>query len=259
MARTQKLVMLCAAVAVTAVPVFMHGRARGSDHADTPAIAANPSVDLTDVHVFPSPTNSNNVVLSMCVHPLITTAEAPTVAFDPNVLYQFKIDNVGDSTEHLVLQTTFTGSGPGQAVHVALGKPERVGIVSTSLSPDSVSGTLNTPFTTSSGIKVFAGVREDPFFFDLEQFFTIFPDRATPLTKVYDNTPDVPKAATWRAPGVAVDFLSSNHFNVLAIVAEMPKTMLTGSNGGKIGVWCTTSVLSTSKAAQAFTAHHAGR
>ena len=30
-------------------------------------------------------------------------------------------------------------------------------------------------------------------------------------------------------------------YNVLSIVIELPKTMLTGTNGKKIGVWCTTS------------------
>ena len=48
-------------------------QARGSDHADTPQIAAAPGTDLTDVFVFPSTSNPNNVVLAMTVHPLIPT------------------------------------------------------------------------------------------------------------------------------------------------------------------------------------------
>lgn len=257
MSLSRMKIALLTMVAVLAIPLVVHGRAHGSDHADTPAIAADPDVDLSDVHIFPSPTNPNNVVLSMCVHPLITTAQVSSVNFSPDVLYQFKIDNVGDFTEHLVLQATFTGAGAAQQVHIGFGKPASAGLVTTALTPDSVAGTFNTPFTTSNGIKVFAGVREDPFFFDLDQFFAILPDRATPITHVYSNSPDTPQATTWRNPGV--DFLSTNHFNVLAIVAEMPKSMLMGTNGGKIGVWCTTSILSTSRAAKILTAHQTGR
>ena len=39
-------------LALAIVPVALLTRARGSDHADTPAIAATPGADLTDVFVF---------------------------------------------------------------------------------------------------------------------------------------------------------------------------------------------------------------
>ena len=90
-------------------------------------------------------------------------------------------------------------------------------------------------------MKVFAGPREDPFFFDLEQFGNILPDRLVPPglkpapPAGQENTP---MAATWRAPGVAKDFLAN--FNVLALVVELPKARL---GGGKIRVWETTSVV----------------
>ena len=154
--------------------------ARGSDHADTPQIAASPGTDITDVFVFPSATNSNNVVLAMCVSPLIPTGG--TRAFDPTVLYQFKIDNTGDKVEDLVIQARFEGTGTSQKVIIAgPSAPSRTGTMSDALIPLTVTGTFNSTFSPNSGMQVFAGVREDPFFFDLEQFFTIFPDRATPI------------------------------------------------------------------------------
>ena len=85
------------------MPLSLLQIARGSDHADTPDNAANPGQDLTDVYVFPSPSDSNNVVLAMNVSPLITPAQIGTRRFDPNVLYQFKIDNTGDNIEDLVI------------------------------------------------------------------------------------------------------------------------------------------------------------
>ena len=214
-------------------------QARGSDHADTPQIAAAPGTDLTDVFVFPSPTNSNNVVLALCVSPLIPTGG--TRAFDPNVLYQFKIDNTGDNVEDLVIQARFEGVGTDQKVFISGPvAPPRTGTMSEATTPYSISGVFNTPFTPASGMQVFAGVREDPFFFDLEQFFTILPDRATPITgtAVPLAEANTPKATTWRAAGSAKDFLAG--FNVLSIVVELPKSALKGSSG-KIAVWCTTS------------------
>jgi hypothetical protein len=185
----------------------------------------------------------------MNVHPLIASGVTNKV-FDPTVLYQFKIANNlanGKSTtaqpvENLVIQAKFTGTGTNQTVQiVGPVAPTRTGAQSVFQTPDPTSGTINTVFTTSSGIKVFAGTREDPFFFDLEQFFKIFPDRAVPLGGPEPANPDQPQVTTFNPPGVATDFLKG--FNVLTVVLEMPRTMLTngGDGTGKIRLWCTTS------------------
>ena len=71
------------ALSIALIPLLVLTRARGSDHADTPAIAAAPGTDLTDVFVFPSPTNSSNVVLVMNVHPLIPTGQGLSVSLIP--------------------------------------------------------------------------------------------------------------------------------------------------------------------------------
>jgi hypothetical protein len=90
-----------------------------------------------------------------------------------------------------------------------------------------VAGTVGTAFAPGAGIRVFAGTREDPFFFDLERFFTIFPDRGVPtgLTQPPEN-PNQPMATTWRPAGEARDFLSAGGYNVLSIVVELPKSMV---------------------------------
>ncbi len=249
----RKAALFASALAI--VPVVLLSRARGSDHADTPAIAKTPGADLTDVFIFPSPNPAtpNNVVLVMCVHPLIpgVTAATPAPVFDPNVLYQFKIDNTGDFVEDKVIQAKFVGSDSNQKVQISFGTPTKLGTVTQQLSPDSVQGVYNQKFTTSNGMTVFAGPREDPFFFDLAQFLTILPDRASPLGSSFTNTsgstvstapadPDMPMAGAFRTPGQAKDFLKG--LNVLAIVVELPKSQLIGSGNGKINVWCTTSL-----------------
>src|SRR2546428_11961218 len=42
---------------------------------------------------------------------------ASTTFFDPNVLYQWKIDNNGDAVEDLVIQAFVTGTGGHQGMH----------------------------------------------------------------------------------------------------------------------------------------------
>lgn len=232
--------LIVAAAASVVMPLALIQIARCSDHADTPDNAAKPGQDLTDVYIFPSPSDSTKIVLAMNVSPLITPAQIGTRRFDPNVLYQFKIDNTGDNVEDLVIQARFKGNGSSQQCMISgPATPSETGTKSTWLTPDSNVGTFDSTFTLTNGAKVFCGTREDPFFFDLEQFFTILPDRAYPITHVAPADPNAPQSTTFRTPGI--DFLSNGSYNVLSIVVELPKTMLKGTNGDKIGVWCTTS------------------
>jgi hypothetical protein len=215
------------ALAVVAIPSIGVKMALGSDHADTPELAANPGQDISDVFMFPSPTNSQNVVLAMDVHPLIGTGQGTSTFFDPNVLYQFKIDNTGDGVEDLVIQVKANGNTGAQIFSVSGPiKPSITGTVSTIELADSVVGHYNQAFTTGNGMKVFCGPREDPFFFDLDQFFKIFPDRATPISGKPVSNPDAPQAVSWRPAGQAQDFLSAHQFNVLSIVVEVPRSLL---------------------------------
>lgn len=208
-------------------PIVLVGIGRASDHADTPEIASNPGTDISDVYLFPSPENPDNVVLVMNVRPLIAAGAGPSASFDPNVLYQFKIDNTGDGVEDKVIQAKFTGTGATQRVAISGPiRPSLTGRNSQQETPYTTTGQINTTFTPASGIKVFTGAREDPFFFDLEQFFTILPDRATPINGIPVSDPNVPKATSWRPAGTAVDFLSNGGFNVLSIVVELPKRSL---------------------------------
>jgi hypothetical protein len=196
----------------------------GSDHADTQENVGNPGQDLSDVYVFPSKENPNNVVFVMNVNPLI--GRGGTARFDPNVLYQFKIDTNKDNVEDLVMQAKFDDAAV-QGVRISGPvKPTSVGTTSNLEPFQPVSGTVGTTFTPAAGMKVFAGTREDSFFFDLEQFFTIFPDRGVPAGVTPPENPNQPMATSWRPAGEARDFLSAGGYNVLSIVIELPKSMI---------------------------------
>ena len=231
-------------IAAFIAPLAIIGTSHASDHADTPEIAANPGADLTDVYVFPDPGRSSKVVLAMNVHPLIAPKQGQKTYFDPNVLYQFKIDNNGDYVEDLVIQAKFGPAGPNQQVMIAGPlAPSTTGTRNVFETAFATTGVINQQFAPTDKMQVFAGGREDSFFFDLEQFFNILPDRASPITGMPAANPNQPQQLSWRPAGQAVDFLSNGGFNVLSIIVDLPKMKLMPANGsGKINVWCTTNV-----------------
>lgn len=228
---------------------------RGSDHQDSPTVLARPAADITDVYVYPDPNDATRVVFQMDVDPLLTPGANTTgAALDPAVLYQFKIAHGAQSgqPEDTVIQLLASGAGATQTI--SLYGPIAPGVKGTNSVP--TGGGLTFPFNTattlSNGIQAFAGPRADPFYFDLAQFFKIIPDRN------YQNQPNPPAATATGFRGFtaafntangtacdttpAVDTVSSNSFNVLAIVVEMPKSMLTaGGQSSSINVWATTS------------------
>jgi Domain of unknown function (DUF4331) len=230
---------------LAALAVFGAGakHALGSDHQDTPDVEANPKQDMTDVYAFPSPT-AGRIVLVMNSRAFLTPAGAAAdPSFDPDQLYQFKIDNDGDAREDRLIQVTFSGSGAGQQVQVrGPVAPPVVGPTANEVADVSpaVSGSLNHPLGSASGIQVFAGPRDDPFFIDLEAAFCILPDRRPvggPLSQPCALTPHPSAPFYFRDPGV--DYVDG--FNVLSIVIELPSAMLEHGAPGKLGIWGTIS------------------
>ena len=134
--------------AIVLTPVLLIAaslRIEASDHGDTAENYNRIGADLTDLFIFPSPQNDNNVVLVMDVHGLIPAGQS--ASFDTGVLYQFKIDNTGDSVEDLVIQAKFSGAGASQAVAIAGPmKPLTTGTTSIYGRRDPVLGTFNQAF-----------------------------------------------------------------------------------------------------------------
>jgi hypothetical protein len=210
-----------------------------SDHQDTPEVELSPRMDINDVYAFPG-SSPDRIALVMTTSSPITPAQSATAGFDANLLYQLKIDNTGDGIEDRVLQFTFSGTGANQQVTMrGPVQPAMVGSMTTLVSSGpTVTGATNTPIGANTGVQVFAGLRDDPFFLDLEQFFRIIPDRK-PVSGALSQLPDTPNASAWRPVGQAVDYLRG--LNTLALVVELPASQLTGTGGGKIGIWGTIS------------------
>ena len=214
--------------------------ARASDHQDNPLVELNPAMDMSDFYAFPGAA-ADRIVLAMDTRPLLTPAATPGASFDPNILYQFKVDNTGDAKEDKVIQITFKGTGASQTFEVRgpMAPPVLGGMMNTvSTSAPTMTGTINQVAGTSTGMQVYAGAREDPFFLDLEQFLRILPDRK-PSTGALSQIPDSPTASSFRTTAAAVDALKGS--NVLSIVIELPTTQLTTGGTAKLGLWGTTS------------------
>jgi hypothetical protein len=241
---------LCLLLAVSLL--FARVPARSFDLQDSPATVANPSADITDTYLFPSPTNPNNVVVVMNVNPKIPPGQGLSTFFNQQVLYTMKFDNnyrteAANSrpVEDLVLQFSFgpVGNGTQQVFVYGPAVPNHTGTVTTLVNGGNATGLgfINKSFTTSTGITVFAGARKDPFFFDLNQFYNILPNRN------YQSTTNTGCMPSPRGNGTCTGFNSPGsdffaNYNVLSIVAEMPKSIL-APNGTQtlVAYWATTS------------------
>lgn len=203
-----------------------------ADHRDAPTVIIDPAADINDVYAFVNP-NNQNVVLAMTVNPF--QAPGNPQYFSPEVLYQFKIDNDGDFKEDLVIQATFdTPTADQKFTLVGPVKPKKQGTVNELIkvksgATDVVTGPANATIVTGSDMKVFAGLIDDPFFFDL-----VFVERLVGI---------LPGGPVTRAPGV--DYFAG--FNVSVIAVEIPASKLKGTKDSKIHVWATTSRSSSTK------------
>jgi hypothetical protein len=226
--------------------------ARSSDHQDSPVTIARPGADITDPYIFPAPDNPKNVVVVMDVHPLVPAGQAMSTYFDPGVVYQMNFDGVDENTmtpskkiqQSFVIQ--FSAGSPGANQPITVYGPSKPGTTGneTTLITQTGQGTINNAFT-SGQMKIFAGSREEPFFFDLAQFFKILPDRdmgstaPSCLPKIGNDT--CPQG--FNVPGT--DFFKD--YNVLTFVVEMPRSVLVaGCGGSKIAYWTTTYTASGS-------------
>jgi len=197
-------------------------------------VELNPKSDLTDVYAFPG--GAGRIVLAMDTRAFLTPAEATDPA-------EASFDTDGDAKEDKVIQVTFTGEGANQKVEVRgpMAPPVRGAMENqvADVTP-AVTGALNTVLGSASGIQVFAGPRDDPFFIDLEAAFCILPDRRPvtgPLSGSCALQPNGQAPFFFRNPGV--NYVAG--FNVNSIVIELPSAMIEGAAPGRLGIWGTIS------------------
>ena len=208
-----KIVLGLSLVAITGL-VFM-----AADHADAPAVTGNAN-DITDVYAFQGQ-DTNNMVFVINTQGLLTPGASATAMFNENTLIELNIDTNADNVEDLVIQAIRKNDKMYFFGPVAPGTTGVTSTVKTTAAAGNVeiSKYGSAPIiATSNGMKFFAGLRDDPFFFDLNQF-----------KKVIAGT-----ASGFNNPGTD----SFGGTNVLATIIEVPKSLLGSS--ATINVWAET-------------------
>jgi hypothetical protein len=198
-----------------------------ADHIDAPSVTGPSSTslatDITDIYAFQAPGDNTKMVLVANVSGLLTPGAKTTDAkFGSNVLYEMNIDNTGDNVEDLVIQFLVQNGKVRAYGPVA---PAAAGITSTIRTNGALTQVDVTPNgaapivgTGANGMKIFAGPRDDPFFFDLVRYKEIIAGTQT----------------MFRTPGM--DSFAGT--NVLSLVAEIPKALL--GTSATINYWVET-------------------
>jgi hypothetical protein len=130
------------------------------------------NLNITDLYIFRKPGDERKTILIMNVNPM-----PPKLAdaFDPTALYEFRIDTNGDAVADIGFRITFSEFEHGKQVATVR---RATGTQATS---DGNSGEIiiahapvafdeNARISESGSYRFFAGIRSDPFFFDLMGF-----------------------------------------------------------------------------------------
>jgi len=222
------------ALTIGAAPILTNA----ADHLDAPALGgatANGQIaphsehgdrDINDVYVFRAPDNSNRTVIAMTVNPAINLFGGN---FGTSVRYIFNVDKNGDKKADLAYVARFgrvdrdgDAKYPEQAYRIVkyTGSNARSFEQGTTVAwGESNEGNANTRYS----LRAWAGVRSDPFFFDLTGFIGT-------TTKLTTGTA-VGGDALGNHP---TDFFAN--LNTNAIVLSIPNSQLPDT----IGVWATT-------------------
>ncbi len=187
-----------------AAPIFI-----AADHVDAPGVAGT-SADIADFYAFEPTTGSDNTVFIVDVQsnvlPDLTYGE-----FDEDVLIEINIDLDGDLVEDQVIQAIprdgmmyffgpFAPSSTGLDSQVATGSP---------LGSVEISAETAITTTTSNGVSLFAGPRQDAFYFDFVRFNEVL-------------APSPEDNSGFNVPGTD----TFDGANTLSIALEIPNSLL---------------------------------
>lgn len=214
--------------------VGLASSAFAADHLDSPAASAEPAADITDVYAWMT-SDAENVNLVLNVAP----DAGDSMSFPTSTVYAFHVNSsegYGMAQTETLVRCKFYDEN---AIECWAGDEYVVG------DPSNPAG-----ITSESGaLRVFAGLRNDPFYFELVGFNeTVATVRAaaSSLTFDEDGCPALDEATsnalvTQLQRGMA-GAPASNTFegqNVLSLVVQLDKDVVT-PGGDVLGVWAST-------------------
>jgi hypothetical protein len=198
------------AAAGTALVVLTIGAApfltSAADHLDSPIVKTKHALDITDIYAFDG-ANSKNTVLVVDVAPLAGVT-SPT-SFSTSGSYRLNLDTNGNFVADDVYTATFSA-----------GTRDHKQMVTLKLNGDTIAtGSTGNTIQVAGGGKLWAGKRDDPFFFDLAGY-----------NQLKDSGYTDPSGLT----DAGVDFFAGT--NILSIVLELPDAAI----GSSANFWATT-------------------
>jgi hypothetical protein len=134
---------------LTVLALLCSSQAFAADHLDGPAVSNDPAADINDLYAFVNPNDPDELIFAATVMPLADRRSR----FSDAVEYRFNLQNAASGSAPAIIACRF----PGKAV-ICRGPQE-----SEVAGPQ---GRVN----REGGLRVFAGLRDDPFFFDLVAF-----------------------------------------------------------------------------------------
>jgi hypothetical protein len=214
-----------------------------SDHDDGEVDTKGRNLNLTDLYAFREKDQNPNAKDGDLV--LVMNSNPRSIArqqyfFSTNARYEFKLTRVADKDatptgqEDVTLRFEFgapdsRNQQPMKLTVLKDGKETSASNLRTT-PLNSEKPVINQLGANGSQINVFAGLREDPFFFDVEQFFRV---RAGALGTA--------PAVGFRPPSQAID--SFKGYNVNSIAIRIPQEFLKGKTGvSTYDIWQTISL-----------------
>jgi hypothetical protein len=228
------------AAGVLTAGLLVHRAAHSADHLDSPAVVADPTIDINDVYTWMDP-NSGDMVIAATLYPVAT----PTTLFSDTAQYVLHTTSgaaYGATNVKYDIICTFAGTTAPQTISCWGGTNEFV------------TGNANASagITSADGkMKVFAGPRSDPFHFNLAGFHAVvsdveeqveagavaFNDAGCALLTAGQSTLLLGQLGTAPDGGVAADYFAT--LDALAIVVSIDKSLVT-TGGSIVSVWAGT-------------------
>ncbi len=172
-ARGRKVVRYVLTFALALPLLAPVSQAAAADHGDAPLQANDRQGDIGDTFFFLDPNDNTRAVLAMTVQGFITPGEAVNFGFfDQRIRYRFELETTGDAKPDHFIHFAFSDKTLSGA------NAQTVTVTSTFFEPftgpTTVATLTATPgartITPSGGVLFFAGIVDDPFFFDIPGF-----------------------------------------------------------------------------------------
>ena len=212
------VLILLLSIAVILVPST---KLDAADHGDAPLTAHDLGADLNDVYMFLDPNDNSRLILIMTVHGFIVPGEASNFGiFDPALRYRFELDTNGDAKPDGAIDVRFSPrvavGGVPQAQTATVNLPNGRTFTAPSTNSSNTADVAPTPVITTdttSGVMFFAGLTDDPFFFDIPAFgrFNASIRAGAPNPGVFSRGRD-----------------TFAGYNTMAIALSMPLTLVRG-------------------------------